>query len=77
MVTPEFKLDRIVLGTVQIGLPYGKRRGSGLMSEGAAEEILDAAWDMGIRNFDTAEAYGVSAARLSHWLGKSGRTLAE
>jgi len=73
LVAPDLTLDRIVLGTVQIGLPYGKRRGSGLMSEDAAEEILDAAWDLGIRNFDTAEAYGVSAARLSHWLGKSDR----
>ena len=37
------------------------------MAEAAAFRILDAAWALGIRAFDTAEAYGVSAARLRGW----------
>jgi aryl-alcohol dehydrogenase-like predicted oxidoreductase len=37
------------------------------MSEAAAFRILDAAWSLGIRAFDTAEAYGSSAPRLRAW----------
>lgn len=37
------------------------------MSEVSAFRILDAAWSMGIRAFDTAEAYGSSASRLGAW----------
>src|SRR3989442_924607 len=45
--------DRIVLGTVQLGMPYGKRRRAGLMPRTLAEEILDVAWSLGVRVFDT------------------------
>ena len=41
-----------------------------MMPEAAADDLLDAAWALGIRNFDTAEAYGASATRLSNWLIK-------
>ena len=58
---------RLVVGTVQLGLPYGRHRTSPVMSETAAFRILDAAWSLGIRAFDTAEAYGSSAARLQAW----------
>ncbi|MDP9178818.1 MAG: aldo/keto reductase [Gemmatimonadota bacterium] len=37
------------------------------MSEASAFRILDAAWSLGIRAFDTAEAYGSSASRLRAW----------
>jgi aldo/keto reductase family protein len=37
------------------------------MSEAAAFQVLDAAFSLGIRAFDTAEAYGSSAARLRAW----------
>ncbi len=37
------------------------------MSEAAAFRILDKAFSLGIRAFDTAEAYGSSAARLRAW----------
>jgi hypothetical protein len=59
--------SRLVVGTVQLGLPYGRHRTSPVMSEAAAFRILDAAWSLGIRAFDTAEAYGSSAARLRAW----------
>lgn len=65
-------MERIVLGTVQLGLPYGRRAGEGTMPEAAARAILDAAWSLGIRAFDTAEAYGDSAARLERWLRDGG-----
>lgn len=63
---------QVVLGTVQLGLPYGRRRNATLMPEGQAFAILDAAWELGIRVFDTAEAYGESAVRLRRWLGMRG-----
>src|SRR6476620_5011118 len=59
---------RIVLGTVQLGLPYGRRRGSPVMSDADAFRILDTAFSLGIRAFDTAEAYGSSADRLRSWI---------
>lgn len=40
------------------------------MSSAAAERVLDAAWEMGIRAFDTAEAYGDAASRLAAWIGR-------
>lgn len=43
------------------------------MPQALAFRILDAAWDMGVRGFDTAEAYGESAARLRAWIDATGR----
>ncbi len=61
-------ITRVVLGTVQLGLPYGRERGTGLMPMEQAWAILDAAWTLGIRAFDTAEAYGDAVMRLGYWL---------
>ncbi|MGI8509603.1 MAG: aldo/keto reductase [Gemmatimonadaceae bacterium] len=71
-MTQQQLLDRVVLGTVQLGIPYGRTSQSGLMPETVAFELLDAAWELGLRCFDTAEAYGSSAARLAAWLDRSG-----
>ncbi|MEO7219588.1 MAG: aldo/keto reductase [Gemmatimonadaceae bacterium] len=57
-----------MLGTVQLGLPYGRRRASPVMTKPDAFRILDAAWEMGVRAFDTAESYGVSPSRLRTWI---------
>ena len=51
-------INRVVLGTVQLGLPYGRLAGTALMPMERAWAILDAAWSLGVRAFDTAEAYG-------------------
>ncbi len=59
-------MHRWVLGTVQLGLPYARR--SEVPTAREAEAILDGAWELGIRAFDTAEAYGESPARLAAWL---------
>ena len=64
---------RVVLGTAQFGMPYGRRRGEAALDERAVYEILDAAWDLGIRAFDTAEAYGRGAELLAGWLRSRGR----
>jgi aryl-alcohol dehydrogenase-like predicted oxidoreductase len=66
-------LSRIVLGTVQLGLPYGRRRSRPALTEAETSTILDAAWDIGIRAFDTAEGYGSAAPRLAEWLRARGR----
>ncbi|HVF41160.1 MAG TPA: aldo/keto reductase [Gemmatimonadaceae bacterium] len=60
--------DKVVLGTAQLGLPYGRRRSLPLMARSESFRILDAAWSMGIRAFDTAEGYGESASRLAAWI---------
>ena len=62
-----------VMGTVQIGIPYGRKAHLGLCSVEEAEDILEAGWFHGIRAFDTAVGYGQSVARLANWLGKKGR----
>jgi aryl-alcohol dehydrogenase-like predicted oxidoreductase len=43
-----------------------------MMSEADAFRILDAAYSLGIRAFDTAEAYGSSAERLRKWIDERG-----
>jgi aryl-alcohol dehydrogenase-like predicted oxidoreductase len=63
----------LVLGTAQFGLRYGRRRESAILAAGAVEAILDASWRLGIRSFDSAEAYGPAAPRLARWLACSGR----
>jgi aryl-alcohol dehydrogenase-like predicted oxidoreductase len=49
-------------------MPYGNASNEALMEESEANKILDLAAKYGIRFFDTAQAYGVSEARI----GKSG-----
>ncbi|MEJ7759148.1 MAG: aldo/keto reductase [Gemmatimonadaceae bacterium] len=65
-------MNRFALGTVQLGMAYGRNRELPMMTEQAAFRILDAAWDIGLRVFDTAEAYGASAPRLRRWIDLRG-----
>ena len=53
-------IEKIVLGTVQLGLDYGINNQHGKPSLGQAFEILEVAFDNGIKVLDTAEAYGNS-----------------
>jgi len=53
---------------VQLGLPYGRHASAGVPDWNHCVRVLDAAWDSGIRSFDTAEAYGEAALRLSEWI---------
>jgi aryl-alcohol dehydrogenase-like predicted oxidoreductase len=61
-------MQRIFLGTVQFGLPYGRNYHKEIMSRSEVNKILDAAWDIGIRGFDTAEGYGLASSMLSEWI---------
>ena len=68
---PGFPIDRLsalTLGTVQIGIPYGKVVRSEPQPEHVANAILDAAWTGGIRCLDTARNYGLSEERIGEWL---------
>ena len=59
-------LDRIVLGTAQIGMQYGFS--THLPSFQKSLSILDRSYELGIRNLDTAAAYGHSEERIGKWL---------
>ena len=62
-----------VLGTVQLGLPYGRNNTASLCSIEEAEKILETAWQLGVRAFDTASGYGCAKDRLANWLHATGR----
>ena len=59
-----------VLGTVQIGMPYGIANAHGMPDETRAASLLDAAFDMGVRNLDTARAYGLAEQRIGQALAR-------
>lgn len=56
--------SRLVLGTVQLGVPYGIANRTGQPSPTQAQEIVAKAYEGGIRWFDTAQDYGESEVCL-------------
>ena len=50
--------NRLALGTVQFGLPYGVFHQGDNIGGDEADAILDAAWEGGIDTLDTAISYG-------------------
>ena len=66
-MTPNFA--KIILGTVQLGMPYGLGPWQNeLMPEAMAFSILDAAWDCGITTLDTSPNYGVAEERIAKFM---------
>ncbi len=61
-------MAEFVLGSVQLGLPYGATNKTGKPSRRAALSLVRQAVDSGIRQFDTARAYGDAEARLGEAL---------
>jgi len=57
-------INKVILGTVQFGLPYGINNTAGMPSDEHVERILDTAYDAGIRTLDTAEGYGNAIERI-------------
>ncbi len=53
-------INKIILGTVQLGLDYGINNHSGKPSKQRAFQILENAHNFGITKLDTAESYGNS-----------------
>lgn len=61
--------SRFVLGTVQLGMPYGKVRKFAFPSSTEAVALMRKAAAIGITEFDTARNYGDSEMRLGDALG--------
>lgn len=60
---PERK-NCLVLGTAQLGLPYGVANSAGLLADGEAITLVRTAITGGIRTIDTARAYGDAERRI-------------
>jgi spore coat polysaccharide biosynthesis protein SpsF len=58
----------LVLGSVQLGVPYGAANRTGKPTRAAALRLVTRAVDAGITKFDTARAYGDSEDRLGEAL---------
>ena len=61
-------IQRMVLGTAQLGMPYGIANRTGQPNLRVATAIVRSAWDHGIREYDTAQAYGQSEEILGRAL---------
>ena len=53
-------IQKLILGTVQLGIDYGINNQMGRPSKIDSFEILNYAYQSGVRILDTAEAYGVA-----------------
>ena len=53
-------MERLVIGTAQLGMKYGIASRNGQPDIKTSESIIKTAWESGIREFDTAQAYGES-----------------
>ena len=68
------RTSRLVLGTAQLGMNYGISNRTGKPDLITAESIVKTAWESGICEFDTAQAYGESEKTLGHCLSRLGIT---
>jgi len=59
--------SKLILGTVQFGLNYGINNTIGKMSEDKVFELLENAYDYGVKTLDTAEAYGNAHSVISNF----------
>ena len=60
--------QKLVLGTVQLGMKYGLANTAGQPSKEEAFRMLDTAFEGGINTFDTASVYGSAEALLGEWI---------
>lgn len=51
------EINKLVLGTAQLGMNYGIANRTGAPTKAEALQILEYAWESGIRRFDTAPGY--------------------
>jgi aryl-alcohol dehydrogenase-like predicted oxidoreductase len=65
-------LNRLALGTAQIGLDYGVSNRRGLVPRGEVAEILALAAAAGVDTLDTAQAYGSSEEAIGGALKAAG-----
>lgn len=67
-MTQKKRMIRCILGTVQMGIPYGIANTTGQPDQETANAIVQQALDNGVSFFDTAQAYGVSEEVLGRAL---------
>jgi aryl-alcohol dehydrogenase-like predicted oxidoreductase len=67
-----FKISRLTLGTVQLGLNYGIANVTGKPDEATSQKILALTEQLGINCFDTASMYGDSEEVLGRYLKSGG-----
>ena len=65
-------ISRLVLGTAQLGMDYGIANKSGRPNSAMAEEMVETAWENGIKIYDTAQGYGESEKALGKALNSLG-----
>ena len=70
-------ISKLILGTVQLGMPYGINNTTGQPSAALGLSILEEAFDQGVRTADTADGYGTAAQLLGafHATGKEFRVI--
>jgi aryl-alcohol dehydrogenase-like predicted oxidoreductase len=61
------KILKIILGTAQLGLNYGPNKDAYVVSSERSNEILNHAYDLGIRYLDTATGYGESHKHVGNF----------
>lgn len=66
-------LSKMILGTVQLGIPYGINNVNGKPTYEQAMEILDYAYQHGVDCLDTASAYGDSENIIGDYIRKNNR----
>jgi aryl-alcohol dehydrogenase-like predicted oxidoreductase len=65
-------MEKLALGTVQLGIPYGAANTTGMPTETAAAEIVRTAVESGVTFLDTAAIYGKSEERIGSALHEIG-----
>jgi aryl-alcohol dehydrogenase-like predicted oxidoreductase len=65
--------ERFILGTVQFGLPYGINNIAGQPSKENVFDILDLAFTQGIKQLDSADAYGNAQQIIGEFGAKTGK----
>jgi aryl-alcohol dehydrogenase-like predicted oxidoreductase len=65
-------MQKIILGTVQLGIDYGINNLTGKPGAEEAYNILQVAWDNGLRVLDTADAYGEAQRIIGHYHKQTG-----
>lgn len=63
---------QLILGTVQLGFPYGINNKVGQPNKKEAFKILDCAYNNGIYLLDTASGYGESESIIGEYMSSSG-----
>ena len=65
-------MQKLILGTVQLGIDYGINNFTGKPCIDEAHQILQVAWDNDLRVLDTASAYGDSQSIIGQYHQQTG-----